>query len=116
MRSVLFVLTACAVIGLAFWAYRENYRTQQALDVTEQLQREIRDSRSILSIRCVLVELPACLGLPVAQGRRHEVLGSVGELATLVLSACFRHSYLQLLLQLYLLSPGLFGQMIVCQF
>ena len=50
MRSVLFVLTACAVIGLAFWAYRENYRTQQALDVTEQLQREIRDSRARLSV------------------------------------------------------------------
>jgi hypothetical protein len=50
MRSVLFVLTACAVIGLAFWAYRENYRTQQALDMTEQLQREIRDSRARLSV------------------------------------------------------------------
>lgn len=50
MRSVLFVLTACAVIGLAFWAYRENYRTQQALNVTEQLQRDIRDKRARLSV------------------------------------------------------------------
>ena len=50
MRSVLFVLTACAVIALAFWAYRENYRTQQALDVTEELQRDIRDTRARLSV------------------------------------------------------------------
>jgi hypothetical protein len=50
MRSVLFVLTACAVIALAFWAYRENYRTQQALDVTEQLQRDIGASRARLSV------------------------------------------------------------------
>jgi len=50
MRSVLFVLTACAVIGLAFWAYRENYRTQQALDVTEQLQRDIGASRARLAV------------------------------------------------------------------
>jgi hypothetical protein len=50
MRSVLFVLTACAVIALAFWAYRENYRTQQALDVTEQLQSDIRDTRARLSV------------------------------------------------------------------
>ncbi|MEE4346038.1 MAG: cell division protein FtsL [Paracoccaceae bacterium] len=50
MRSVLFVLTACAVIGLAFWAYRENYRTQEALNVTEQLQRDIGDSRARLAV------------------------------------------------------------------
>ncbi len=50
MRSVLFVLTACAVIGLAFWAYRENYRTQQALNVTERLQRDIGASRARLAV------------------------------------------------------------------
>ena len=50
MRSVLFVLTACAVIALAFWAYRENYRTQQALNLSEQLQAEIRDKRARLSV------------------------------------------------------------------
>lgn len=50
MRSFLFVLTACAVIGLAFWAYRENYRTQQALAQTEQLQRDIGAARARLAV------------------------------------------------------------------
>ncbi len=50
MRSILFVLTACAVIGLAFWAYRENFRTQQALNTTEQLQRDIGASRARLAV------------------------------------------------------------------
>ena len=50
MRSVLFVLTACAVIGLAFWAYRENFRTQQALNMTEQLQSDIGASRARLAV------------------------------------------------------------------
>ena len=31
MRSVLYILTVMTVIGLAFWAYRENYATQKAL-------------------------------------------------------------------------------------
>ena len=30
MRAVLYILTTLSVIGLAFWAYRENYATQQA--------------------------------------------------------------------------------------
>ncbi len=50
MRSVLFVLTTCAVIGLAFWAYRENYLTQQAVNATEQLQRDIGASRARLAV------------------------------------------------------------------
>ena len=30
MKSMFFVLSALAVMGLAFWAYQENYKTQQA--------------------------------------------------------------------------------------
>ncbi|MBK45666.1 MAG: cell division protein FtsL [Roseovarius sp.] len=48
MRSLLHVLTVLAVIGLAFWAYRENYRTQEALAEAERLQRGIAEARQRL--------------------------------------------------------------------
>jgi len=41
MRSFFYILTVLAVIGLAFWAYRENYKTQATLAQTAQLNREI---------------------------------------------------------------------------
>ncbi|MCM2560673.1 cell division protein FtsL [Lutimaribacter sp. EGI FJ00015] len=50
MRSILSILTACAVIGLAFWAYHENYKTQEALAKSEQLQRDIASARARLSV------------------------------------------------------------------
>jgi len=48
MRSLIHVLTALAVIGLAFWAYRENYRTQEALAEAERLQSGIAEARQRL--------------------------------------------------------------------
>ena len=50
MRSLFYVLTALAVIGLAFWAYRENYETQEAQGKAEQLQRQIANSRQRLRV------------------------------------------------------------------
>lgn len=50
MRSMMFLLTALAVIGLAVWAYRENYRTQDVISQTEQLQRDIGEARSRLAV------------------------------------------------------------------
>ena len=50
MRSLLFVVTKLAVIGLAFWAYRENYRTQEALARAERLQAEIGEARQRLRV------------------------------------------------------------------
>jgi hypothetical protein len=50
MRSLLHVLTALAVIGLAFWAYRENYRTQAALAEAQRLQANIAEARQRLRI------------------------------------------------------------------
>jgi hypothetical protein len=50
MRTLLFVLTALSVIGLAFWAYRENYRTQEAIAETEALQRQIAQARARLGV------------------------------------------------------------------
>lgn len=41
MRGVLYVLTALAVIGLAFWAYQENYKTQTAIAEVRGLYRDI---------------------------------------------------------------------------
>ena len=50
MRSVLYVMTALTVIGLAFWAYHENYETQEAIEKTAKLQSEIGAARVRLSV------------------------------------------------------------------
>ncbi len=50
MRAVLYVLTTMFVIGLAFWAYRENYATQKALSDTDNLRHEIREAHSRLAV------------------------------------------------------------------
>jgi len=41
MRTLLLVATFLGVIGLAFWAYQENFKTQQAISEVETLQRQI---------------------------------------------------------------------------
>ncbi len=51
MRSLFFMLSALAVMGLAFWAYRENYRTQQSDRVVRSLQNEIGALREALSVQ-----------------------------------------------------------------
>lgn len=50
MRSLVVVVTAAAVMALAFWAYRENYRTQAELAEVRQLQREIGQLRESLGV------------------------------------------------------------------
>lgn len=50
MRSFLYVITTIAVIGLAFWAYHENYKTQEAIEITQKLQREIGEARQRQSV------------------------------------------------------------------
>lgn len=50
MKALLYVLTALAVIGLAFWAYRENYATQRVLAQTQKLQRDIGAAQVRLSV------------------------------------------------------------------
>ena len=50
MRTLFYMLTSLAVIGLAFWAYRENYATQQALAETEELRTEIRAAHARLAV------------------------------------------------------------------
>lgn len=50
MRSALYVLSFMTVIGLAFWAYRENYETQDALTRAEDLRRDIAATQQRLSV------------------------------------------------------------------
>ena len=50
MRTILYILTTVAVIGLAFWAYRENYATQETLTQTEQLHRDLRAAHARLAV------------------------------------------------------------------
>ena len=50
MRTLVFCLTALAVMGLGYWAYSENYRTQQQQREVAELQREIAGLRERLGV------------------------------------------------------------------
>lgn len=50
MRSLAFIMTALAVISLAFWAYSENYLTQSTLGKTDTLRRDIGQARARLAV------------------------------------------------------------------
>lgn len=50
MRGLMYVLTVVGVIGLAFWAYRENYTTKTALDQAEDIQIQIGEARNRLAV------------------------------------------------------------------
>ncbi len=50
MRSIFYVLSALAVIGLAYWAYHENYRTQAAISHAERLEGQIATARQRLRV------------------------------------------------------------------
>lgn len=50
MRTILYILTVFSVVALAFWAYRENYATQQALKEAGRLHAEIREVHARLTV------------------------------------------------------------------
>ena len=50
MRSVMYVVAALAVMGLAFWAYQENYKTQQAIKEVRRLHAQIGDAHERLGM------------------------------------------------------------------
>lgn len=50
MRSMLYVMTFLTVIGAAFWAYHENYKTQDALSEAQAVRADIRDARARLAV------------------------------------------------------------------
>ena len=46
MKTLFYLSSALVVMGLAFWAYQENYRTQAKLRDLSELKREIGDLRT----------------------------------------------------------------------
>ncbi|MBU2983252.1 cell division protein FtsL [Lentibacter algarum] len=50
MRTIVVLLTALCVIGSAFWAYHENYKTQEAYSQLDHLQRDIGKARARLAV------------------------------------------------------------------
>ncbi|WP_411837432.1 cell division protein FtsL [Paracoccus sp. ME4] len=50
MRSLAYLGCVLAVMGMAFWAYRENYATQAAIGQMSQVQREIAGLREELGV------------------------------------------------------------------
>lgn len=50
MRALVYLMTVLAVMGLAFWAYRENYRTQAQIDEMQAVQNEIARLRDDLGV------------------------------------------------------------------
>ncbi len=50
MRHLLFIASTLAIIGLAFWAYRENYQTQQSLSEVRALHNAIGAARTRLGV------------------------------------------------------------------
>ena len=50
MRTLIFTVLALAVIGLANWAYSENYATQSTLKEVEVLNSEIGRAREQLGV------------------------------------------------------------------
>ena len=61
MRSVLYLLVALVVMALAFWAYRENYRTQGQIDRMQAVQNEmavLRDNLGVLRAEWAFLNRP----------------------------------------------------------
>ena len=50
MKSLLYIASALAVIGLAFWAYSENYQTQASIAQVETLHRDIAAARARVGV------------------------------------------------------------------
>lgn len=51
MKTLIYTIAISSVVGVAYWAYQENYRTQQALDRVRDLQAQIGDTREAISVQ-----------------------------------------------------------------
>jgi len=61
MRGFFYVVSAMAVMALAFWAYHENYQTQRAQSEVAKLRAEIRglyDTRAMLRAEWAYLNRP----------------------------------------------------------
>lgn len=50
MRNALLFLAALGVLGLAFWAYKENYRTKASIDQMSAVRNDIAMLRESLGV------------------------------------------------------------------
>lgn len=50
MRNALLFLAALGVLGLAFWAYKENYRTKASIDQMSVVRNDIAMLRESLGV------------------------------------------------------------------
>ncbi|MEM0948520.1 MAG: cell division protein FtsL [Pseudomonadota bacterium] len=50
MKSMIYGLIALAVMGLAFWAYQQNYTTQAALRETQAVRADMARLRDRLAV------------------------------------------------------------------
>lgn len=80
MRPIIYLACVLTVMGLAFWAYRENYRTQAALSDMSNIQREmgnLRDELGILRAEWAYLNRPERLRELVALNYEKLQLGPV---------------------------------------
>jgi len=50
MRSVFYILCSALVIGLAYWAYNENYKTQSAMRELRKIERQISVQKEAIGV------------------------------------------------------------------
>ncbi|NOX40711.1 MAG: cell division protein FtsL [Alphaproteobacteria bacterium] len=50
MRSILYFFAAVTIVGLAYWAYNENYETQAAIGRVDDLQQQIGTMQENLGV------------------------------------------------------------------
>jgi hypothetical protein len=50
MRSIFYIVTTLIVMGMAFWAYRQNYETQDAMRQASAVRSQIAELRETLGV------------------------------------------------------------------
>ncbi len=50
MRPLFYLVCSVFVISLAYWAYKENYKTQAALRMVKQLQQQIAQEKETIAV------------------------------------------------------------------